>query len=88
MRLDRIKPHPVLDYLIDQYGLKNDAGLRKALGFDAPYISKIRSKKIVSSPALAVAIHEVFGLSFDQLRKLGGNEFVGIDAPTKTEEAL
>ena len=86
MRLDRLKPHRVLDYLIDQHNLKNDAELCRVLGFAPPYISKIRSKKIVGSASFAMAIHEVFGLSFDELRELGGPDFVAVEPPTKTVE--
>lgn len=73
--------HPVLDFLLDRYNIKNDAELCRLLGFDAPYISKVRNGVLPRTPAMALAIHEVFEISFAELRNLSA-DFVGVAAPT------
>lgn len=77
------KPHPVLDELLTRFNVKNDRQLGLLLGFDAPYMSKIRYQKFGRTPNFALAIHEVFGMSFAEMRELGGANFVGVDAPVK-----
>lgn len=74
--------HPVLDFLLIQFNVKNDAALGRLLGFDAPYMSKVRHGVLVRTPALALAVHEVFGISFADLRNLSA-DFVGVEAPVQ-----
>jgi hypothetical protein len=81
MKENRLPPHPVLDEVIQKFNLRNDAHLCQVLGFSPPHISKIRSRKIPSSPMLALAIHEKFGMSFASMRELDGGLFVGVAAP-------
>lgn len=76
------KEHPVLDEVILRFNLRNDHHLCQVLGFAPPYISKVRSRKIPSSPLLAVAIHEAFGMTFAEMRELDGGQFVGVAAPS------
>lgn len=76
------QPHPILDELIARFNLRNDAQLSRVLGFDQPYISRVRSRKIPHSPILAIAIHEVFDMSFAEMRALHP-EFIGSEAPVK-----
>jgi transcriptional regulator with XRE-family HTH domain len=73
--------HPILDYLIERFGLKNDSAICKLIGTSRSEISKIRHGKVRGRPSIAVAINEVFGLSFKQMRELGGEDFVGVRPP-------
>lgn len=83
MRKIPLKPHPVLDEVLTRFSIKNDRQLGLLLGFDCPYMSKLRNQRFGRTPNFALAIHEVFGLSFAELRQLGGANFVGVDAPVK-----
>ena len=74
--------HPVLDLLIQRFELRNDAHLADVLGFEASYLSRVRSRNIPRCPAFAIAVHEVFGLSFKQMRELSGDDFVGVKPPS------
>lgn len=77
-----IKHHAVLDAVIRKFGLRNDAHLCKVLGLRPPHVSKVRHGKIESSPDMALAIHEVFGMSFKEMRELDGGVFVGVPEPS------
>jgi hypothetical protein len=59
--------HALLDFLIKEYGLKNDAALSRALGISAPMISKIRSRKMAVSGDLKIAIYKKTGLSIEDI---------------------
>lgn len=77
-----IMPHPVLDELIQRFNLRNDQHLCKVLGLAPPHLSKLRHGTIKSSPEVALAIHEVFGISFAEMRELDGGMFVGVAPPS------
>jgi len=76
-------PHPVFDEVISRLRLKNDAALSRMLGIGCPTISKIRNRRIAGRDAVAVAIHEVCGMSFDEMRQLGGPNFVPTRPPAR-----
>lgn len=60
--------HALLDYLIKQYQLKNDAALCRTLGFHPPLISKIRSHKLDVSDSVILRIHEKLGMDVQLIR--------------------
>jgi hypothetical protein len=66
-------PNRLLDYLIEQMKLKNDAALARALAIMPPMISKVRSRRAAISPALLVVMHEASGISLEVLREQMGD---------------
>nr|WP_315401381.1 helix-turn-helix domain-containing protein [uncultured Duganella sp.] len=63
-------PHPLLDALLERMGLRNDAGLARALEVSAPSISKVRRGRVAVSADLLLRIHEVGGVPVRELRAL------------------
>jgi transcriptional regulator with XRE-family HTH domain len=70
-------PHPLLDYLLKQYGLRNDRQLCALLETAPSTLSRIRHGEIKGRAEIALAIHEVFGLSFKRMREMAGDDFIG-----------
>lgn len=63
-------PDHLLDTLLAQLGLKNDAALCRFLELSPPQISKIRHKRLIVSPAMLLVLHEKTGKSIQELRDL------------------
>jgi hypothetical protein len=59
--------HALLDFLIKEYGLKNDAALSRALGVSPPAISKIRSRAMGVSGDIKILIYKQTGLSIEDI---------------------
>jgi hypothetical protein len=78
--------HPVFDVLIARFGLKNDTDISRLIGFQHSYIWKLRNRVVPGSSAVALAIHETFGMPIAEIRSLGGDDFVGISRPTNRME--
>lgn len=66
-------PNNLLDSLIRQLGLKNDAALSRALEVAPPVISKIRHRRLPVGASLLIRLHEVSELSVKELRDLMGD---------------
>ncbi len=81
------RPHPVFDLLIEKFNLKNDRGLCHALSLEPPVVSKIRTGKIAGRCSVCIAIHETFGMSFQEMRDLAGPHFVPVRPPKKATNA-
>ena len=69
----KFKQCDLLDALIKQLGVKNDAELSRALELAAPLISKLRSQALSVSAFVLIRMHEVSGLSIVELRGLMGD---------------
>lgn len=67
-------PNRLLDTIIHQLELRNDAALSRALGVEAPVISKIRHRRIPIGASLLIRIHEVTEISIQELRALMGDQ--------------
>jgi len=77
-------PNSLLDALIKQLELKNDAALSRRLGVAPPVISKIRHFRLPIGASLLIRMHEETGLAIRELRGMMGDHrtnFRGI--PTK-----
>ncbi len=72
------RSHGVIDHLRIQYGICSDLILSEILDVNKTEISKLRSGIRSSSPMIALAIHEVFGLSFAEMRAMSPG-FVGVE---------
>ncbi len=66
-------PSNLLDALIKQLQLKNDAALSRALQVAPPVISKTRHKQLPVGASLLIRMHEISGLSIKDLRALMGD---------------
>lgn len=65
-----LTPHLLLDTIIQQEKLKNDAQLCRILEVRPATISKIRNGINRLSPELILAFHETFGMPVAAIRKL------------------
>ena len=66
-------PNRLLDTLINNLRLKNDAALSRALEVAPPVISKIRHKRLTVGASLLIRMHEVSNISIKDLRFLMGD---------------
>ena len=66
-------PNNLLDTLIKQLHLKNDAALSRALEVAPPVISKIRHRRLPVGSSLLIRMHEISELSIKDLRALMGD---------------
>lgn len=65
-----VTPHAVMDYLIEEFRLKNDAALSRRLGVAQPVISKTRNSKLSLGPNMILRIHETFDVPVSKIREL------------------
>src|SRR5438445_11271953 len=83
-------PNHLLDSLIAKLHLKNDAALSRALEVAPPVISKIRHRRLPVGASLLIRMHEVTGMSIQELRELMGDtrsKFGGSDAEENAKPA-
>ncbi len=66
-------PDALLDAIIKQLHLKNDAALSRLLNVAPPVISKIRHRKLTIGASLLVRMNEITGLNIKVLRALMGD---------------
>jgi hypothetical protein len=66
-------PNNLLDTLIKQLHLKNDAALSRALEVAPPVISKIRHRRLPVGASLLIRMHEISDVSIKDLRALMGD---------------
>jgi len=66
-------PNNLLTSLLGNLKLKNDSALARALEVGPPMISKIRHRQLPVSASLLIRMHEVSGLSIEDLRTLMGD---------------
>jgi len=68
-----LNPNALLDHLIKQLDLKNDAALARALDVASPVISKVRHGRLPVGATMLISMHEVSGISIKDLRDLMGD---------------
>ncbi len=66
-------PNRLLDALIEQLQLKNDAALSRALEVAPPIISKIRHRTMPVGASILIRMTEISGLEIGQLRAILGD---------------
>jgi hypothetical protein len=66
-------PNKLLDAMLNQLNLKNDAALSRALEIAPPLISKIRHRRLPVAASMLIRMHEVSKLSVMELRELLGD---------------
>lgn len=67
-------PNNLLNAIIEQLNLKNDAALSRALDVSPPVISKIRHNHLPIGASMLIRIHEISDLSIRELRELMGDQ--------------
>lgn len=65
-----MKQHELFDAIKREFNLKNDAHLARQLKFTPPQISKVRARVLTCTDTLILRIHEVFGLTVQEIRHL------------------
>jgi hypothetical protein len=68
------EPNRLLDKLIEDLYLKNDAALSRVLDVAPPVISKIRHHKLPVGASMLIRMHEVSAMSIADLRSLMGDK--------------
>ena len=66
-------PNRLLDSLLQNMRLKNDAALSRMLEVAPPVISKIRHRRLPVSASVLMRMHEVTNISIGDLRFLMGD---------------
>jgi hypothetical protein len=66
-------PNPLLDSLLNQLHLKNDAALSRALKIGPPVISKIRNYHLPVGASMLIRMQEVSDMNIKELRALMGD---------------
>lgn len=80
------KPESLLDGLSNFLHLRNDAQLARALGVGAPVICKIRKRTHAITHRLLIHMHDLTGLSLDDIRAMGGIPTSNLAQKKKDEE--
>jgi len=66
----KFKPHRLFDYLIDNYGFKNDADIAHKLNTRAPVVSRMRHEIFKVGPTMILAVYDATDLTIEQIREL------------------
>ncbi len=66
------QPNQLLDRLIAGYNLVNDAGLGRTIKCSAPYISKVRNKKLPIGDSFLIKAHLKLNVSIDAMIRIAG----------------
>lgn len=64
-------PHPLLDYLLSNFGLPNDTALAQRIKTSNPVISRIRNGYHLGATVI-LKIHEHLGVPVAEIRRLSG----------------
>ncbi|AMO94534.1 hypothetical protein CFter6_1837 [Collimonas fungivorans] len=67
-------PAHMLDVVISNQNLENDAALARVLKVAAPVISKVRNNVLPVGPTLLVKLHEATGMTTREIKALAGIE--------------
>jgi plasmid maintenance system antidote protein VapI len=59
----------LLDQLLADNQLKNDAALARELGVAPPVVSKLRHGRLTFGPTLILTVHEKFGVAVKSIRE-------------------
>jgi len=62
--------NPLLDFLIAELHLKNDAALSHRLQIAPTVISKLRHRILMIGPSMMIRIHDEVGISIGEIRNL------------------
>lgn len=60
----------LIDHLLSQYNIKNDAALAKLLGVHPPTISKLRHGHMSLTPSFILKVHEAFDMPVKEIKRV------------------
>lgn len=60
--------HPLLDALISEMQLKNDAGVATFLNLAPPHVSRLRHRKLLINGDIILRIYDKTGWSIEKIR--------------------
>jgi plasmid maintenance system antidote protein VapI len=60
----------LIDHLVREYDLRNDAALAKTIGVHPPTISKLRHGGMSLTPAVILKIHEAFDMPVKEIKRI------------------
>jgi len=64
-----VNAHALLDFLVREYKLKNDAALSRALGVRPSVLSKIRARTLGVSGDMKILIYKKTGMSIEDIEE-------------------
>jgi hypothetical protein len=73
MKMTQYNPNQLLDTMLDNLCLKNDAALSRALDVAPPVISKVRHHRLPVGASMLIRMHEVTDIPIRDLRALMGD---------------
>lgn len=72
MTSENYDPIGLIDFLVDELNLKNDAALCRYLGVNPPIISKIRTQVLPITGDTLIRMQDLTGIPIDTLREVAG----------------
>ena len=60
----------LIDHILSQYSVKNDAALAKLIGVHPPTISKMRHGHMPLTPAFILKVHEAFDMPVKEIKRI------------------
>lgn len=60
----------LLDSIIEEFSLKNDAALSRKLTIATPSLSNVRHGRVKVGPSFILRVHEVTGMPVKRIRKI------------------
>ena len=60
----------LIDHILSQYSVKNDAALAKLIGVHPPTISKMRHGRMPLTPAFILKVHETFDMPVKEIKRI------------------
>jgi plasmid maintenance system antidote protein VapI len=60
----------LIDYLLSEYNIRNDAELARVLQVPPPTISKLRNGRTSLQATMILRIHDTFGMSIANIKRI------------------
>jgi plasmid maintenance system antidote protein VapI len=60
----------LIDYLLSEYNIRNDAELARVLQVPPPTISKLRNGRTSLHATMILRIHDTFGMSIANIKRI------------------
>lgn len=75
--MDHPDMNPILDRIMVEKGLKNDAALSRLLDWSPPVISKLRHDKLPIGPSTILTLVELGGIPLEDIRAVVPRQRLG-----------
>lgn len=60
----------LIDHLLSEYNVRNDAALSRLLGVHPPTISKMRTGRMSLTPSFMIRVHETFDIPIAEIKRI------------------